>query len=318
MDDLCRLIENCVSKQTISNYEHGVFIPHESFLLILQYALNLPPYYFSMQETKLNGMELRYTGKSSTKKIHKLKTSIQTSLSEYIHLETVLGLNNNYTNPLSSVIISNNNDIEDAVSLLYDEWKLGANSIPCLCSQLEYNGVRIVEEQYDDDSFDGMCGMINHLHQPFIALNEHFTIERRRFTLAHELGHILLNISDKVENKEKTCNYFAGALLLSRPAIEFELGFKRNSLTLEELVSIKERYGISIAAIVHRAYDLRIIDRNYYDHIYDCWINKNKTEKGWGEYKIPDNPKRFGQLKARAISEGIIEGETEKVKITIL
>lgn len=318
MDDLCHIIGDCVSKQTISNYERGIYSPSESFLQLLQSALDLPLYFFTTPKTTIDDIELRYQGDFSVKELTMLKTNIQTSISEYVHLETSLGLAYHFKNPLSSLLIRDNDDVELAVSRLRDKWKLGDNAIPYLCSQLEYQGVRIVEIEYSDDSFDGMSGKITHLNQPFIAINKHYTPERRRFTLVHELGHLLLKLSDTIQNKEKPCNYFAGALLLPRQSIEYELGTKRNTLSLEELRSIKERYGISIAAIVHRAYDLGIIDRQYYDHLYDDWINKNKKETGWGEYKIPDGPRRFDQLKARAISEGIIEGEIKEVKITIL
>lgn len=318
MDDLCHLIGGCVSKQTISNYERGKSIPNRYFLDLIQSALCLPSHFFSESQPILDDVELRYHGKLPVKELIKLKTIIQTSVSRYLHLETMLGLDNKYGNPLVADTIACNNDVEFAASKLRDQWRLGDNAIPYLCSQLEYRGVRIIEIDFGDLSFDGMSGIIKHLEQPFIAINKNSTIERRRFTVTHELGHILLNLSDTIENKEKPCNYFAGAFLFPRSAIEYELGECRKSITMEELISIKERYGISIAAIVHRAYDLGIIDRRYYDHLYDDWINKNRMETGWGEYKISDIPRRYEQLKARAISEGIVEGEKEEVEITIL
>lgn len=318
MDDLRRLMNDCVTKQTISNYERGKTMPSRSFLTMVQKALLLPPYYFSEPQAELAEVELRYKGNYTTKQFIQLKTAIQTAISHYLQLETTLGLSTQFDNPISNLVIHDLNDVETASEKLRNEWKLGDTALPYICSQLEYRGIRIVEIQHDDDSFDGMSGILTLLQQPFIAINQHATPERRRFTLVHELGHILLALGDEIENKEKACNYFAGAMLLSRAAIRFELGDIRTSVSIQELKSIKERYGVSIAAIVHRAYDLGIIDRHYYNHLYDDWINKNRMETGWGEYIIPDGPQRYKQMQARAISEGIIERERNDVEITIL
>lgn len=318
MDDLCDLIGHCVSKQTISNYERGKSIPGKSFLKLIQSSLDLPIYYFSEPQATLTHIELRSKNNYTTKELSQLKTIIQTEISSYIHMETILGLVCNYSNPIVNIPIHNNGNIEASASMLRNKWNLGDSSIPYLCSQLEYRGIRIIEIQYDNQSFDGMSGIITHLQQPFIAINKNTTPERRRFTVAHELGHIVLNLDAGIENKEKPCNYFAGAMLFPRSAIEYELGAFRKAISLEELISIKDRYGISVAAIVHRAHDIGIINRSYYDHLYDDVINKNRMEIGWGGYKIEDIPRRYYQLKSRAISEGIIDKDTKETEITIL
>ena len=318
MDELCRLTDNCVTKQTISNYERGRTMPGRAFLRIIQKALNLPPSYFSVPQTELAEVELRYRGDYTAKRYVQLKAGIQTAMSRYLRLETALGLIVQYTNPIPDLVIRCHDDMEVASDHLRDVWHLGDSALPYLCSQLEYRGIRIVEVSIDDDSFDGMSGIITHLNQPFIAVSEQATPERRRFTLLHELGHILLVIGDEADDKEKVCNYFAGAMLFPRKAAVYELGNHRTTLSMQELISIKERYGISIAAIVHRAYDLGIIDRRYYDHLYDDCINHNRMETGWGEYRIPDGPQRYRQMQARAVSEDIIVGENENMEITIL
>ena len=320
MDDLCRMLGGIVSKQMISNYERSINIPNPIFLDAITQVLKLPVDYFSNRNSVIRSIELRYKGNLSAKEYSQLKSVIQTELSSYIDLEKTLCLKNKFMNPISRVPIRSNEDIEKAVDLLRKRWKLTNYNIPYLCSTLENEGIRIIEIPYDNDSFDGMCGIVSGIRQPFIAINKHFTTERRRFTIAHELGHILLNIDDTFKDKERPCNYFAGAFLLSRQALEYELGPHRKNLSLEELVNIRERSGVSVAAIVHRAYDLGIISRKYYDHLYDEHINNNKLEKGWGDYKLSDIPKRYKLLKARAVSEGLIptEYKHKDLNITIL
>jgi Zn-dependent peptidase ImmA (M78 family)/transcriptional regulator with XRE-family HTH domain len=318
MAELCLRLNNSVTRQTISNYERGRYEPTEVFLTQLKAALNLPDNYFSEQQATLTDIELRYKGSLPVKKYDQLKTIILSELSNYVHLETKLGLKNTFSNPVAHLPISGFDDIETAASLLRKSWELGSQTIPMLCIQLEYRGIRIIDIAFDDQSFDGMSGTINSLGQPFIVVNRNFTVERRRFTVAHELGHLILNIGGGAGDKERLCNRFAGALLFPRTTMAYELGSHRRSVTLEELVTLKESYGMSIAAIVHRAFDLGIIDRKYYDHIFDSWINRNKLETGWGDYQITDVPRRYAQLKARAVSEGVVPNENVDIEITTL
>lgn len=55
-------------------------------------------------------------------------------------------------------------------------------------------------------------------------------------------------------------------------------GIKRDFLTLEEMIDLKELYGIPIAAQVHEARGLRMITREHYEWWYDECINKNRIE----------------------------------------
>ena len=43
-----------------------------------------------------------------------------------------------------------------------------------------------------------------------------------------------------------------------------------------------------MAAIVHEAYDLGIIDRDYYTYWFESIIKDNPREDGWGEYQFPE------------------------------
>lgn len=48
------------------------------------------------------------------------------------------------------------------------------------------------------------------------------------------------------------------------------------------MIDLREVYGISIAAQVHAAWDIRMISREHYDWWFDEKIKKNRLEVGWG------------------------------------
>ena len=76
-------------------------------------------------------------------------------------------------------------------------------------------------------------------------------------------------------------------------------GTWRDFLTLEEMIDLKELYGVSVAAQVHEALDLQMISREHYDWWYDERINKNRKEIGWGKYKFPETIGREKRIESR-------------------
>ena len=76
-------------------------------------------------------------------------------------------------------------------------------------------------------------------------------------------------------------------------------GDRLDFLTLEEMIDLKELYGVSVVAQVHEAWDLQMITREHYDWWYDERINKNHKEIGWGEYKFPETIGREKRLEYR-------------------
>ncbi|MEN2575839.1 transcriptional regulator, partial [Acinetobacter baumannii] len=68
----------------------------------------------------------------------------------------------------------------------------------------------------------------------------------------HELAHLLLLFpEDSPLRLEKRCDLFASFFLLPKLALIEELGSKkREKITLEEMIDIKELYGASLAASI--------------------------------------------------------------------
>jgi Zn-dependent peptidase ImmA (M78 family)/transcriptional regulator with XRE-family HTH domain len=131
-------------------------------------------------------------------------------------------------------------------------------------SLLENNGV-IVKELECDDFFDGVSFITDEGYY-VIVLNESFTNDRKRFTLAHELGHIVMHmnnsffISEKNRDKEKEAHQFAAELLMPEQGIKYSL----KGLRFGNLLELKKYWFTSMASIIHRAHSLKCVnDRQY-------------------------------------------------------
>lgn len=99
--------------------------------------------------------------------------------------------------------------------------------------------------------------------------------DRQRMTVAHELGHLALHSvlgppSSAAESTqiEKQAFRFAGAFLAPGDAMLEELHEHGGRVTLKTLAIIKERWGVSIKALVMRFRSLGVIDENQARNLY--------------------------------------------------
>src|SRR5690606_14364775 len=112
-------------------------------------------------------------------------------------------------------------------------------------------------------------GFVN--KSPIVVLNNRKNQEklnRKRFTALHELAHLILKLSVDLEHKtkEKYCHAFAGAVLFPKPEFIREFGTHRNHIIYKELLLLKEQWGMSVAAMVVRARDLKLITTHTYSN----------------------------------------------------
>ena len=144
---------------------------------------------------------------------------------------------------------------------------------------------------------------------PIIVLNEYFnSIERKRFTALHELGHIVLEFSSDISDAklERLCDSFAGAILLVDDVLYNELGKNRTVISLAELKRIKELYGISIQAIIMRASTTGFIDNitsKEWWKSYKEWNTDDTNSNDFGHYRSFEKIQRFNKMLERGVAE---------------
>ncbi len=308
--ELADALNGIVSHNAISKYEKGEMMPDSKVLIALSKVLDVKTDYFLRPQTvEISNIEFRKKSGLSVKKTNSIKENIKDNIERYIELETFLNFENSFVNPIQDCIIQNAEGVEKAVEKLLHQWDLGINALPNVIEILEDRDIKVVEIDADE-KFDGLSGWANQ-SIPVIVINKDFTMERKRFTALHELGHLLLNINSKAfthKEIERFCHQFAGAMLLPRETIFNELGEKRSAVSINELIYIKESYGISMQAIMARAKGLGIISDDRYVK-FRMWVNSNpnhKKEIGYGDYKGVEHSSRFKQLLYRATAEEII------------
>ena len=172
---------------------------------------------------------------------------------------------------------------------------------------LEDKNIKVLDLRVNDD-FDGLQTKVNG-SIPVIAYNANKISkpDRVRFTLLHELAHLLLKFGDIGEKqKEVLCHQFAGAMLLPEKMLKEELGVRRSKLSINELGGIKKQYGISMQAIVMRARDCGIVSQSYAKQFFFLIKQMNWKVEEPVEYSGAEESHRFQQLLFRALIEGQI------------
>ncbi len=309
MQELSDLVDNKISKQSISKYEKGIMKPDSELLIRFSKVLNVKPnYFFRPFEVELEKVDFRKKSNLSQKEISSINEKSKDFLERYIEIEEHLGINQKFENPISDIQINSIDDIEKAVLVLRKEWKLGLNPLSNIFEMLENKGFKIFEVKASK-AFDGLSSVIGN-NIPILVINEITDILRRRFTVLHELGHILLQLPKNCSKHEieHYCNYFAGSFLIPKQVLISELGVKRKTLIVKEVVEIKEYYGISLQDIIYRAKELDIISEQSvkrFCHFIKSY-SKNKKEISLGEYKGKEKSERFQQLLYRAYAEQIV------------
>ena len=290
-----------ITKQSLSRYEAGIMKPKSDVLATLASALDISTAYFEGTSMVLDVPMLRSSSNTSLseEELVEIEALLSFKAEQYLRTERQIGMQAHFNNPLEGVCVSNLEEVIEAADLLRAQWRCGDGPIPSVLRLMERKGIKVLNASLPDQVV-GLSTWADKIH-PLVLIDmgsEKTNCERLRFTACHELGHLLLTFPDGAK-VEQLCNQFASFFLFPRRTFKEEIGGDfRESLALEELIDLRELYGVSIAAQVHEAWDLRLISRQHYDWWYEELIKKNVKEEGWGSYRFPETLGREKRMRA--------------------
>lgn len=319
--DLAAQIDNRVTAQAIGKYERDEDMPSSGVLMVLARALAVrEEYLLSDDEVILESVDFRKAPKASSKEEAIIQAKTMDLLERYIALEEMLNMRSvDWERPRSAPHpVADLRDAEDAARSVREDWGLGNDPIPQLAELLEERGVKILS--LDLDNIDGLAAKVRRKDRPdarVIVVKKSTWSERKRFNLAHELGHMVI-APEKNVDEEKAAHRFAGAFLIPADSLRAEVGASRSSISIAELGALKERFGVSMQAIVYRCKDLGIISQKEFTRQFQVF-----TERGWraAPFEEPgrmepelEEPRRFERLCYRALTENVI-GEARAAEL---
>jgi Zn-dependent peptidase ImmA (M78 family)/DNA-binding XRE family transcriptional regulator len=295
-----------VSHTAISKYETGLAVPSSAILLKLSDALGVELDFFLRPiVVEVEQPAFRTCNELSKREQERVLRLVQEWAERYLAAERLVFADSPPANWLTNIQQREISSVDEAEEVAEDARKqleLGMDPIESIVDLLEGHGVKVgvfdLEEKFEACTF-----MVN--KEPVIASKETEYGDRQSFSIAHELGHILIH-PRKEKLSEETANRFAGAFIAPRDAVFMELGEKRRQLSVEELIILKRRYKLSMQGWLHRVRDLGIVSERYY-------IEARKTfrDLGWqkeepGEQIPSESPERLKMLILHSLSEGRI------------
>jgi len=316
--DLEEKIEGLVSAQAIGKYERGEMTPSSEVLVALSKSLNVSiPYLIAPQAVELGKVEFRRKASTTAKDRARVETEVLEGVERYLQIEEILSLGS-----ASWIIpeglrsnVSSPDDAEELAKELRVCWFLGIDPIPNMTELLEEKGIKVLLADLPD-KVSGLTCIVKQpnrdLEIPVIIVNKNHTLERRRLTMGHELGHRLIKANNLDEaDLEKLCNRFAGAFLAPREHLESEIGKQRSAFGYSEIITLKRLYRISGGAFLMRLFQIGAIDEHSKEYAFRTFANGWRTkepeqlepEKERGNL---EKPKRFERLVFRALAEDMI------------
>lgn len=307
-----------ISHAMIKKYEDDKTMPSSDMLIKLSKALHTRTAYFFRQERfSLNSIQYRKHADMPEKQLTEITAKILDHIERRVELESLFS---NSQVQLFSVknllnkIIEHEDEIEILADKIRQQWDLGLDPVLDLIDIFEEHGIKVFEidnQQYP--KFDGFSAHINNI--PVIVIGNQWPGDRQRFTLAHELGHLVLAQSLTSDmNEEKCCNRFAGAFLLPQKTLISLLGKHRNNIEPRELCLLKQEFGISMLGVLHRAEDTGIISNSFYRK-----LRSEFNQLGWsklepGEQYPQEKTHIFEKMIFHALAEDYI-GESKAAEL---
>jgi Zn-dependent peptidase ImmA (M78 family)/transcriptional regulator with XRE-family HTH domain len=166
---------------------------------------------------------------------------------------------------------------EGAAAAVRRAWSVDAGPVPHVLRLLERHGACCVRLPLGEERVDAFS--VNFRDRPVVVMaTDKDKWDRSRFDAAHELGHLVMHDhAAGVIEAERQADEFAAAFLMPRRDIKNELP---STIDWPHLMSLKQKWGVSLAALLRRAKTLEIMRETTY-------VNATKimSSRGWRRHE---------------------------------
>ncbi len=298
-----------ITRACLSKYETGKSMPGATFLVDLARVLSVKTKYFLVDPSvEVSWLSFRGRSRLTIRTKERIKAYAEDVVERQLRLQEMLTPGFRPVFPRQRQVRTFE-QAEEAAAGLRRTWKVGLVPIESLTQLAEDRGLVVVGWSGDSSGFDGLCGRANRRF-PVAVVTTRVQSDRRRYNLAHELGHLVMDREGlPAKKQESLAHRFAAALLVPPEIARQELGQKRRHLGMDELAVLKRKYGMSMQGWARRARDLGIVSAGRYRRLCIEF-----SARGWRKvepvfFHGSEEPTRMRQMAMRALAEGIITPE---------
>jgi Zn-dependent peptidase ImmA (M78 family) len=281
-----------ISHATVANYESGRSSPQIEILAALADLYDRPINWFLERGKSLAGVRYRnLKSRVKQRELHRFEAEVQRWVDAYVAVER--RLKKQLAAEFAKTRFAKATNADDFSRQVRRMLQVSEEDpIPSVVEILERFGVRVLE-QPTDLRIDGLAARYG--DEYVVVLNPTVSNDRGRLNAAHELAHVLFGDCDHdgEETKETEGRAFEFASHFLLPNNQLKKAFIGKSMV--RLVQFKERFGISLAAMVYRAAKLGFVTKPEAK-----WLWIEFARRGWKNNEPglvrPDRATRFEQL----------------------
>jgi Zn-dependent peptidase ImmA (M78 family)/DNA-binding XRE family transcriptional regulator len=248
-----------MSSTAISKMEaHELNVSAETLRLIAE-ATNYPVSFFD-QEVEVVPENVAYRKRATV--AQKLLTPIASKVN--ILRFNIQQLTRELSIPVPELPVLNISDDTDPATLakaLQKVWDIQPPTIDHLTALIESKGIAVASFDFETERVDSRSIFTDDRY-PIIVLNSTMLGDRLRFSLAYELGHLLMHASNDAawdRDVSHEANLFAAELLMPEQAIRDDF---KDGVTLPLLANLKKKWKVSMISLLYRADDLGFVTPN--------------------------------------------------------
>lgn len=260
-------------QSVLSDIERGKTEISNSLIEKIGAELQYPVSFFTLQKS-INRLSKFYYRKRETfpaKHIAPLEAKIDILRKVYLKLIEQVQVNYKGLPQLPVTVDNTPERIADNVRLFFN---LDDSPIDRPFTLVEKLGIPVILIDVVSDKFSGLTVQTDS-NIPLIIINKNLPSDHQKFTLFHELGHLIMHspftddpdFYDALADKdivEKQADTFASAFLM--PAKKAWLTFQ--SMNYSRLTDLKLYWKCSKQSIMYRAKDLGVIDERKFKNLY--------------------------------------------------
>jgi Zn-dependent peptidase ImmA (M78 family)/DNA-binding XRE family transcriptional regulator len=281
-----------MSPRSVSAYEDGVQ-PSPDVLERIAEVLGFPVAFFSGEDLDMPETEaISFRALTKMSAIERDRARSQGALALLLNK----WIEERFDLPPSALPdLSQETDPEAAAASLRQQWGLGEAPIRNTIHLLEAKGVRVYSLAVDSLNVDAYSYWND--ETPMIFLNTRKSAERGRFDAAHELGHLLLHRHARTEDNrlaEDEANRFGSAFLMPRAGT---LARAPRLVTVQNLISGKKHWIVSVAALNHRLHELGVTNPWQYRH-----MSAEIAKRGYRTEEPDPAPRESSQLLSKVLT----------------
>lgn len=264
-----------VSQAMLSRFENKLSAVSEDFIERAATVYELPTSFFSQPDPVLGAPVSvhpiwRKRSTVSAREMDQIVAELNIRVMHMRRLLQAVDIEATYSIP-SMPVEEFDGDIARIAAMVRSQWQMPVGPVKDLTRTLEAAGVVVVHSPMAGSAVDGVTFSAPGL-PPLVVLKSDQPADRMRFTLAHELAHLVMHRTQPTKDMEQQAHEFASHFLL--PSADVRPYFNRR-IDLRLLAELKPVWRVSMASLLMKAKSLGLVAYNQERYLWQQFASSN-------------------------------------------